>query len=651
MREARSFGQNGAVLDDMEDDQLSSELRDRRKFYAWSPAILYALLTAGFVANHYWHFFPESPSYFIPSFCILAACVLVPSMVAHAQYAIDEFRLPQRIGGGPRHDHVSGGAVLFAAVALTVIISAIRLLDGLEEGTLVMSGPVGMFFVCAITIAFVVFILSPRIISSGLMVAIGRSLMRITSRRSPLGAPLDVLGRTVSIVDSWLVHIVAPSVGVSLKGGRHRYGVLTTYLAMSGFLAWYFPAPFGLIPAFVWFVVAIAVARRWAWIEDDREVTLRRPKYDESELRVGVGEDLRDEALLALLSLILLLPLAMRQIHLGAGGDLFSVDETAVFQDNLWTWLSFFGLELAKAVPFVDWADIYDVDTQFVLEAKSMSAHHVVFIARAIIDLVFLSALLQAISISLKLSRHKRMFFSREINLLDPMIEKIEFSKLAFREDGKWIACDGLEKFAHYDPVGLARIRARNPRNSPLHVVATAIKALQHEGISPASERFLEKACAQPPMLKEVLPAWQAAKRNDELPIEFLVAARSSLNNKPVFNELRESIMAELVRKPVSVERNAALRNILSGEDRDSIREIRMMAISPLRASARWDLWNMRALKAAAKADRSRVVRRRAAAVVRGLDDQMPTYSRNSRTAEAPTPAYDHSIPVLGEID
>ena len=362
-------------------------------------------------------------------------------------------------------------------------------------------------------------------------------------------------------------------------------------------------------------------------------------------------EDLRDEALLALLSLILLLPLAMRQIHLGSGGQLFAINTDGQFIDSLWTWLSFFGLELAKAVPFVDWADIYNVETEFVISAETMSAHHVVFFARAIVDLVFLSALLQAISISLKLSRHKRMFFNKEINLLDPMIEAIEFSKLAYRDNGVWRVGPDVERFKHYDPVALARIRVRNNPASALYAVAAGIRELQDDSVSPASERFLEKVCARPPMRKDVEAAWRFAQRNDDMPIEFLVLARSMLNNKPVFNELREKIARQLIGKPVSVERNKALRSILAGDDQDSIREIRMLAINPLKASAPWDLFNQKALKSAANSDRSRLVRRTAAAALRELDELAPARSLYSPSNSKVQRRQDRTIPVLGEID
>ena len=650
MAEVRSYGQNGVVLDDMEDERLALELQDRKRFHAWYPAVLFCLLVLAFVANHYLKLFPAQTGFEVAVFCFTAAGVVLPALVAHAQYAIEEFRLPQAFGERPQHSHVSGGAVLLVAVLLTFVVSMLRLVDSIE-GDLVMRGPIGLFMVCAIAIAFIVFILSPRLISLRMVVAAGRIFSQFTSRRSPVGGPLNLLGRVVSVFDSWLVHIIAPAVGVSLKKGIDRYGVLTVYLVMCGLLVWYFPAPYGLIPAAMWFMISISVARRWAWIEDDREVTLRRPKHDESELRVGVGEDLRDEALLALLSLILLLPLAMRQIHLGMDESLFSIDDPGRFEDNLWTWLSFFGLELAKAVPFIDWADIYDVDTQFILSAETMAAHHVVFVARAIIDLVFLSALLQAISISLKLSRHKRMFFNREIDLLDPMVERIEFEKLAFQVDGGWAVREDVENFAHYDPVGLARIRARHDRASAMYAVATAIKSLQYDGVSPASERFLEKACSRTPVAEEVRLAWIAARRNNETPIEFLIGARSNLNGKTAFNDLRMQIVRELVSKPVSVERNAALRSILMGADQDSIRDIRIMAIRPLKATAQWDIWNMRALKTAAQSDRSQLVRKSAAEALRELGPlfwEPSPRGRKSARKEAPA---DRSIPVLGAID
>lgn len=641
MAEARIFGHNGMVLDEIAEDKLESLLKLRR-FHVWYPALLVVSIGTLYLCNYWLSFVRLDGAMQAMLVCATAGCFVASAFVAQAQTAIEDFKLPYSFGLEPHYRHVSGGMVLVISFAITVIMALLRLVDA-NHDHLVMDGRVGLIVVGLIAAAFGVYILSPRVISSKTVVSFGRGVARVRSRSSSWAKPFNLIGRGVSVIDSWLVHIVAPAVGVSQRKGTDRYGVLLAYLATSGALAWYFPAPWGLIPAGFWFVVAISVARRWAWIEDDREVTLRKPHFDETELKVGVSEDLRDEALMALVSLIMLLPLAMRQIHTGFGEPVFSTPED--YPDTLWTWLAFFGLELAKAVPFVDWADIYDVRTDYFVQAESALAHHVVFVSRAIVDLVFLSALLQAVSISMKLSRHKKMFFDREINLLDPMVEKVEFEQLAYRSDGDWKVRPEAERFAHYDPVRLSSLRARNSPDTAMYCVATAIKNLQHEYGSTPAERFLEAVCMKEPVDDEVASAWKRALQHDEVPLEFMVAAREQLNNRPRFNAVRLEIAQKIAEHSMSVERNTALRNMLVGTRRDAILDIRRLAIEPLLSMARWDHRIIKALKAAMKTDRSKVVRKLAQDALHRLGFAVDSARKSNRRRDAETSKPKSKVP------
>ncbi|MEQ9449370.1 MAG: hypothetical protein RLN70_10780 [Rhodospirillaceae bacterium] len=360
-----------------------------------------------------------------------------------------------------------------------------------------------------------------------------------------------------------------------------------------------------------------------------------------------------------MLSLIVLLPLAMRQIHLGFGGEagIFEFKEGA--EDSLITWLSFFGLELAKAVPFVDWADIYDVETVYVVEASSPAAHHVVFAARAVVDLVFLAALLQAISISLKLSRHKRMFFDREIDLLDPMIERLEFEKLAIKRDGEWTARAEIASFQHYDPVALARVRARYPSDSPMHAVATAIKNSQNQFVSTPSERFLEACSMSKPIRKEVLEAWREAVADGPIPIEFIDSARQSLNWNFHFNSFRQILVRRIVSMPLVgnralYERNRMLRNTLVGKNQDSKLDVRILTLMPLARTASYDPKNIRVLEMCAHGDPSMRIRRIAAELSRRRSEFPPEIGQSGESLRRDPDgdeAQGRTIPVLGTID
>lgn len=93
---------------------------------------------------------------------------------------------------------------------------------------------------------------------------------------------------------------------------------------------------------------------------------------------------------------------------------------------------------MAKAVPLVDWTEIYQVNgsSPIHLDEEVIGAgQHVVFGMRVLVDLVLLAAFLQAISITQWTKNLKEMFYSeRSINSLDPFVEPHEFRKLV-RQD------------------------------------------------------------------------------------------------------------------------------------------------------------------------------------------------------------------------
>ena len=53
-----------------------------------------------------------------------------------------------------------------------------------------------------------------------------------------------------------------------------RYALLAATLVPCGVLGYTLGAPWGLIPIAWGFLIAISMSRRWAWIEDDRELAV-----------------------------------------------------------------------------------------------------------------------------------------------------------------------------------------------------------------------------------------------------------------------------------------------------------------------------------------------------------------------------------------
>lgn len=130
-------------------------------------------------------------------------------------------------------------------------------------------------------------------------------------------------------------------------------------------------------------VTILAIVRRWSWIESDRDTFLiERGEREEGKgtLRVGFKEDLRDEALLALVCLFFLIPLGLgldlvQQTTSAAGAPAFAfnADEPMPSEPlaRFVTWLGYFGAELAKTVPFVDWSEVFHVANGSPIEAES----------------------------------------------------------------------------------------------------------------------------------------------------------------------------------------------------------------------------------------------------------------------------------------
>lgn len=229
-------------------------------------------------------------------------------------------------------------------------------------------------------------------------------------------------------VDTLFVRIGASVAGMGHDTIPRRYGLLAGTLTCLTLLAWYLPPPLGLIPAVIGFVLAISVSRLWSWVEEDRALAaMTEYKYD-APYRVGFREDFRDETLLGFIFVFTLLPISMMQAHFGQvfGPNLFYGAENKSFIE----WFGFFGVELAKAVPLIDWAEIYNVrPADDLIQFRSAAAKHSVFLARAMVDLVLIASLLQAIGVASRNRNQKRLFAAKHIKRLDELVERTELSK------------------------------------------------------------------------------------------------------------------------------------------------------------------------------------------------------------------------------
>jgi hypothetical protein len=277
----------------------------------------------------------------------------------------------------------------------------------------------------AVMAMFLAFIFLPHLIRLIEMIA-DRELL--SNGTSYAGYPiLTGPAKLTSYVDSFLVRVVAPLTGATQNGPAipHLFVVLSVVpLTALGFAL---APPFGLVPIALGMMMVIALGRRWAWIEEDRETASRLLQTESTEINIGFDNDLKDEALLGYATFFILVPLSLYQIY-GWQHDAFSAgagNTGNAFVD----WLSFFGSELAKAVPFVDWWEIYRVDLPevFVPSDEHPLGKHLTFASRAIVDLVIMAALVQAIGIWQRSQTQKRLYAAGQVDAFDPFTEESFF--------------------------------------------------------------------------------------------------------------------------------------------------------------------------------------------------------------------------------
>jgi hypothetical protein len=259
------------------------------------------------------------------------------------------------------------------------------------------------------------------------------------------------LSTIYNFIDDGLVRIGAHAAGVGHLRWETRYAILGGTLLCLVVMAWFLPEPWGLIPAAVGFVLALSVSRLWSWVEEDRNIASITRFDPSAPIRVGFREDFRDEALLGFIFVFLLIPIAMKQADLGLfSGGLYTADAGNPTKLDPLTWLSFFGLELAKALPIVDWADIYlDHGLAGSLRAETVEARHFTFAARALVDLVLVAALLQAVSVSARNRQQKTLYAAGKIARFDEILEQKELARSVRIGPTDWY--NHPVDFRHYD--------------------------------------------------------------------------------------------------------------------------------------------------------------------------------------------------------
>ena len=342
-------------------------------------------------------------------------------------------------------------AEALSALIATITVGGIGLLAWLAAGWSQGEGlrnVVGIGIAAFVVSLFTIVIFLDWIAEMRPVRAAARGLRGISRRMGWLAAFYNA-------IDTALVRIGAHVAGTEHHKTRSRYVILGGTLGSLAIMAWQLPAPFGLIPAIMGFILAFSVSRLWSWVEEDRNLASITRFNPETPKRIGFREDFRDETLLGFIFVLILVPISLMQADSSQlfGQPLFKGEG----KSDLSVWFGYFGFELAKALPVVDWADIYRLQPgKDLLQPAGTIGMHAVFAARVMVDIALIASLLQAISIATRNRQQKALYAAGHITRLDELVEKEELARATIRRRTEWYK--GPVDFRRYDETRLKEI-------------------------------------------------------------------------------------------------------------------------------------------------------------------------------------------------
>lgn len=365
----------------------------------------------------------------------------------------------QRNNGVQAEAHISNESIAVGALII-IAIGCLAWMAG--EGAIPRHSGFGAVILVIVLCIFLLFISFPHFHAF-----LSKRSTKIDAHAAGLVAPSP--SGLMSRADNFLVRSLAPLTGALQSSGFQLWPhilLISIFIPLT-ILGYALPEPYGLLPIFFALMLAVSLGRRWAWVEADRETAMRiHTLNDNQNIKIGFGNDLRDEALLGYAFLFVLIPLALRQIQLWIAP--FAPAEGLVdTQGSLTDWAQFFGIELAKGVPIVDWADIYGIQPDVPFVAENAMSKHLVFVARLMVDLVIIAALLQAWGIIQRNRAQLRLFKSGQLDLLDPFTERRYFEQgVSVLENGEVdLSTSLLSLFEEHASASEQLTRGRIPYN------------------------------------------------------------------------------------------------------------------------------------------------------------------------------------------
>lgn len=619
-----TFGENGVAIEIDDDYAEHEKARSRIPEVSVMTVLILTFSTAIVALDKFLSSEHDSTLWVLLGLLLVTATFIIVGTLGCFREAALNDEVGSKLNQIPRPAHITGlGAsvaiILFGFVLLVLIIGELR------PNEFNISARVGNWTILLLAGLFGFAFLSSRL-------PVPQSLDEFLDKLRNWTKGVRGIGRAISSMDAILVFGIAPLVGVSFKNWYARYPVLMAHLACCGFLVWNLPSPLGLISALWVFILVFAVVRRWGWIEHARASRLQNPD-DPQRRRIRSTVDLRDEAMFSLILLVLIMPLAMRQVHQLVPLDQgFSIKGESI--NNLFAWTGFFGVELLKALPFVDWADIYGARSSAGISTSGPISMHAVFVARMIIDLVFLAALVQSVSISVAIEKNKRDFLANRngVTRLDERIERSHLRRLVFKNaEQAYKPINSLEAYIHYDSLALSRLKLRY-RGDDERLIAAILQIgeLSNREITTPSEVLVELAHMPQPKGSKLLDALKIIEEEKDFDADHLFSARAALNWKGNLESERQALVQLMMtRIPPTPERDEKFAEILGGNNYDSLLGVRRLVIDTLARNAHRNPKAVIYLTKAVSDDASDVVRKLAEKAMNRFGLQPPVKSNS----------------------
>lgn len=605
-------------------DALPSESTTKQFNIDWTlvacvfGAILATAVGASAALHEYIEPYMSRATLELAQYPTFALATFVP-IVACWRRAMSDGQLPARRGLEPRYEHVSGWSAILLLAVMLAIAALVLWAAGSATANRRIHAEWGTWVVIGLSIAFVAVAAAPIIPR---IIRIARLESAANGAAKVLNAPVEWVGRILSALDGVLVFAVSNAVGTNRTNFFVRYAMLLASIITCAVLGYYWSPTAAFFPIACGFIIAFSVSRRWAWIESDRELAMLNPTLSQAHIRVGFSQNLRDEALIVFLSMFLLVPLALRQGEILAMNNhvrLFDLAKSADIH-SLPLWLSFYGTELAKAVPFVDWAEVYHVEGDAPVEATVPLALHTVFAVRVLIDLVFLAALLQAISSAARDAQQRDLFYrKRAIRHLDPFTEPEAFRALVKRgPSGDWEPNgERFEEFPPYDADRLVELSAS--RDERIRRAADFLFERDGNARDPHHRLSLEaaKRDVKPDAIQTILNDIENA--GEERNVYQLGLARKRLLGRRSMADVRRRIVGLIVqnKEPADrADRRNALIEAMVGENREGYAQARRLALDTLAPNIGIDLTIRTAIEQVRDLDGSNALKKHAAEVL-----------------------------------